>query len=99
MVLAAHSMGAYLSVRYAQSFAARVHAMVLLSPVGVPEAPPPGALKAPLPWWMKLARALWDKGWGPFDAARAIPGRVVSDRYVNAPPLSIVCAFIAHVLS
>lgn len=42
MVLAGHSMGGYLSVAYAERFPQHVEKLVLLSPVGVPEQPPPG---------------------------------------------------------
>jgi len=80
MVLCGHSMGGYTSVRYCQQHSSRVLQLVLLSPVGVPEAPPvdPAAPPAVLPWYFRLGRYLWNKGYGPFDLARLV-GRTVSE--------------------
>lgn len=81
MILAAHSMGAYTSVRYCEKFPWRVEKLILLSPAGVPEKPQEDPANPPkLPWYFRLGRYLWDKGYGPFDLARTV-GRRISDSY------------------
>jgi len=79
MILCGHSMGAYTSVRYCQEHAQRVVQLLLLSPVGVPEPPAvdPAAAPPVLPWYFRLGRYLWNRGYGPFDLARLV-GRAVS---------------------
>jgi pimeloyl-ACP methyl ester carboxylesterase len=81
-VLAAHSMGAYLSVRYAQHHAKRLQKLVLLSPVGIPERKESMSnSNSSMPWWMRLAMNLWNKGYGPFNVARATPGQYLANKY------------------
>jgi len=41
MILAGHSMGGYLSVAYAERYPENVEQLVLISPAGVPDKPPP----------------------------------------------------------
>jgi pimeloyl-ACP methyl ester carboxylesterase len=83
VILCAHSMGAYTSVRYSERYPHRVDKLILLSPAGVPEPKEdPRYSPANLPWYFRLARKLWNKGYGPFDLARTpVVGRTVSDKY------------------
>ena len=41
MVLSGHSFGGYIAVAYAECYPERIDRLILLSPIGVPEPPPP----------------------------------------------------------
>jgi cardiolipin-specific phospholipase len=68
MTLIGHSLGGYLSAAYALKYPERVEKLVLVSPVGVPEAPPhiasphlnnSGNASNSTSWLIKVARKLW----------------------------------------
>jgi len=97
MILCGHSLGAYTSVRYCQQHAQRVSQLLLLSPVGVPEPPAVDPAHPPvLPWYFRVGRYLWNKGYGPFDLARLV-GRSVST--CLCPRLARAACMLSHALA
>ena len=61
MVLAGHSMGGLIAVAYAEKYPKRVHQLILISPVGVPEETPAmiEARAARTTWRFRLFEALF----------------------------------------
>ena len=74
MVLAGHSMGGLIAVAYAEKYPKRVHQLILISPVGVPEETPAmiEARAARTTWRFRLFEALFPFV-SPGDVLRSIP--------------------------
>jgi pimeloyl-ACP methyl ester carboxylesterase len=84
VILCGHSIGGYLSVAYAEKYTDNVEELVLLSPVGLPEQNLEKHMEGTLPWYFRLARALWARGWGPFNTtsiSSRLPKIYSSKRY------------------
>ena len=82
--LAGHSLGGYLSARYALKYPQRVSNLILISPVGIPEHPPLSSQVeySKLDWKVKLALQMWKYDWRPQSILRTLGSRgpqVVSD--------------------
>ena len=82
MKIAGHSIGGYLAVAYCEKYPSSVEDLILLSPVGLP-AREMRIDEATLPWYFKLGRTLWQRGWSPFDLA-SISGKYLPDYYSHA---------------
>lgn len=85
LVLAAHSMGGYLAVCYAEKYPQHVEQLVLISPAGVPKKPADFEEKRKSrPWHFRMAGELWESGHSPFSYMNYGPGRWMLGKYVNA---------------
>jgi cardiolipin-specific phospholipase len=79
MVLAGHSMGGYLSVAYCERYPDRVEKLVLISPVGVPDTPPPGwaerqdSMGFRTRMFFKTFRFLFNNEYTPGSVLRSLP--------------------------
>jgi len=95
MNLAGHSMGGYLGVAYCEKYPDRVHRLLLLSPVGVPDPTPEERAQQQLKFrstsysrliLYKMFRTFYDNGYTPGSVMRLLPesrGRQLVDGYVN----------------
>jgi len=84
MVLAAHSLGGYISTCYAEKYPERVERLVLISPAGVPHKPDDFAEKVKdRPWFFRMAGSLWESGHSPFTYIKYGPGRFLLGKYVS----------------
>jgi pimeloyl-ACP methyl ester carboxylesterase len=74
MVLAGHSMGGLIAVAYAEKYPKRVHQLILISPVGVPEETPAmiAARESRTTWRFRLFEALFPFV-SPGDILRSLP--------------------------
>lgn len=74
MVLAGHSMGGLIAVAYAEKYPKRVHQLILISPVGVPEETPAviEARASRTTWRFRLFEALFPFV-SPGDILRSLP--------------------------
>jgi pimeloyl-ACP methyl ester carboxylesterase len=71
MILTGHSMGGYLSVAYAERHPQSLHRLLLVSPVGLPDADPRTLERvANAPWYFRLGFSMWKSGYSPM----AVPG-------------------------
>eukprot|EP00656_Telonema_subtile_P008582 TRINITY_DN14006_c0_g1_i2.p1 TRINITY_DN14006_c0_g1~~TRINITY_DN14006_c0_g1_i2.p1 ORF type:complete len:385 (-),score=62.86 TRINITY_DN14006_c0_g1_i2:398-1552(-) len=85
MVLAAHSMGGYLSVCYAEKYPQHVEKLVLISPAGIPKKPVDFKEKSKdRPWYFRAAGHFWESGHSPFSYIKYGPGRFLLGKYVDA---------------
>jgi len=75
--LAGHSLGGYLSARYALKYQHRVSNLILISPVGIPDHPPISSQVeySKLDWKVKLALELWKYDWTPQSMLRTMGSR------------------------
>jgi len=95
MTLAGHSMGGYLGVAYCEKYPERVHRLLLLSPVGVPNPPTPEERAEKLSKFLtSYSRILlhtiflqfWANGYTPGSVMRILPesrGRQLVEGYVD----------------
>jgi cardiolipin-specific phospholipase len=70
MILAGHSMGGYISVAYCERYPERVDRLILLSPVGVPDAPQSSGGFSMQRWF---AKTLFEYGTTPCSVVRTMP--------------------------
>lgn len=91
MVLAGHSMGGYLSVAYTEKYPERVSKLILLSPVGVPQADEEKRAKQMAKASLRFkaligtVRTFWRMGLTPMSVLRKMPegkGKALVDGYV-----------------
>eukprot|EP00164_Ancoracysta_twista_P000211 GFYU01000303.1.p1 GENE.GFYU01000303.1~~GFYU01000303.1.p1 ORF type:complete len:421 (-),score=103.59 GFYU01000303.1:215-1477(-) len=82
-ILMGHSLGGYLSCVYALKHPEVLHHVILVSPVGIPEAP--AMPSTSIPWKFKVFKYLWDLNVTPQAFVRTIgpwgPGMV--DKYTT----------------
>jgi cardiolipin-specific phospholipase len=73
IILVGHSLGGYLSSAYALKYPDRVEKLILVSPVGVPVAPPPddSAPKPSLFSIRSILLGLFNASWTPMSVVRA----------------------------
>jgi len=94
MTLAGHSMGGYLSVAYCERYPERVHQLLLLSPVGVPEETDRERQEktqkyvnsVPRKLAYDLFMSLWEKGYTPASLLRGLTehrGRKLVEGYIE----------------
>lgn len=102
MTLAGHSMGGYLATAYAERHPDRVHKLILLSPVGVPE-PPSHTEQAKMmksqPFYVRtmfsMVRYLFEsRGVTPGDFLRSLPStrsRDIVESYIHRRLPALTC--------
>eukprot|EP01039_Chlorochromonas_danica_P006905 gene6905-7630_t len=71
-VLAGHSLGGFLSAKYALKYPKHIKGLVLISPVGVTNPPPVEQHAEPgqLDWRMRLIKNLWEMNFTPQSVVR-----------------------------
>ena len=76
-VLAGHSLGGYLVGKYAIKYPKEVRGLILISPVGIPEAPPKEERADPseIDWRINFMRKLWNLNITPQALIRVIGSR------------------------
>lgn len=70
VILVGHSLGGYLSARYALAYPGRVQKLVLASPVGFPEKPQTTLRGSQLPTTLRILDALWSSNITPQQLVR-----------------------------
>eukprot|EP01039_Chlorochromonas_danica_P003104 gene3104-3400_t len=76
-VLAGHSLGGFLSAKYALKYPKHIKGLVLISPVGVPNPPPVEQHAEPgqLDWRIRLIKNLWEMNFTPQSVVRIAGSR------------------------
>eukprot|EP00590_Aulacoseira_subarctica_P010813 CAMPEP_0172420056 /NCGR_PEP_ID=MMETSP1064-20121228/6449_1 /TAXON_ID=202472 /ORGANISM="Aulacoseira subarctica , Strain CCAP 1002/5" /LENGTH=404 /DNA_ID=CAMNT_0013159821 /DNA_START=120 /DNA_END=1334 /DNA_ORIENTATION=+ len=105
IIIAAHSMGAYLSIAYCEKYPQHVQNLVLISPVGIPHVSEEEqharitqrmntAVFLTSPFRMQLAKFIWERGCTPGIILRSISeerGRAIVSGYVKKRLPAVEC--------
>ena len=105
IIIAAHSMGAYLSIAYCEKYPQHVQNLVLISPVGIPHVSEEEqharitqrmntAVFLTSPFRIQLAKLIWESGCTPGIILRSLSeerGRAIVSRYVKKRLPAIQC--------
>lgn len=109
VVLVGHSLGGYLSARFAMQYPNTIHKLVLASPVGFPEKPNTLLKGSQLPTSLRILDALWSGNMTPQqlvrmmgasrgkrNTARVLQGRIPHLRE-NTEDLNLLAEYLYHI--